>query len=156
MNHNKEDSTPNPTPYYYYPSYPTPYYPSPYSPSSSKEPCPAWVPASSAPIYDCKAKEREPCDPWISSDMAPIYNCIPLTPTTPHPTITASSSYPPSISPRPTKSHDPTYAPWTMPPTPFSYPSDVFPPTSTDRNKAVISPSDKLNLLQDNTDHVEE
>ena len=44
-----------------------------------------------------------------------------------------------------------------MPPyTPFSYPSDVFPPTSTDRNKAVISPSDKLNLLKDNTDHVEE
>ena len=88
--------------------------------------------------------------------MAPIYNCIPLTPTiSPHPTITAIPSYPPSISPRPTKSHDPTYAPWTMPPTPFRYPSDTFPPT-TDRNKAVISPSDKLNLLKDNTDHAEE
>ena len=94
----------------------------------------------------------------MSSDMAPIYNCIPRTPTiSPHPTITASPSSPPSISPRPTKSPDPTYAPWTMPPyTPFRYPSDVFPPTSPNRNKAVVSPSDKLNLLQDNTDHVEE
>ena len=46
---------------------------------------------------------------------------------------------------------------WTIPPyTPYSLPSDVFPPTSTDRNKAVISPSDKLNLLKDNTDHAEE
>ena len=55
-----------------YPSYPTPYYPSPYSPSS-KEPCPAWVPTSRAPIYGCKSKEQEPCAPHISPNMAPIY-----------------------------------------------------------------------------------
>ena len=58
-------------------------------------------------------------------------------------------------TPNPTPYPSPS---WTMPPyTPYTFPpAYVFPPTSTDRNKAVISPSDELNLLKDNTNHVEE
>ena len=62
LNRNKEDSTPNPTPYY--PSYPTPYYPSPYSPSSSKVPyCGPWVPTPMC---------GKPCAPDMSPDIAPV------------------------------------------------------------------------------------